>query len=142
MADADAGEKAGGGMFYGWVIVWAAFTILFVSFGAAYSFPAFFTPLQNEFGATRGDTSFVFGIAGFLYFFLGAFSGPAGDRLGPKQVVVFGAIVAALGLEHSTHAFVLHWILLHNHHVNFPLATAFVRTQSHDKPHGVVAFFL
>ncbi len=98
MAEADAGERAGGGMFYGWVIVWAAFTILFVSFGAAYSFPAFFTPLQNEFGATRGDTSFVFGIAGFLYFFLGAFSGPAGDRLGPKQVVVFGAIVAALGL--------------------------------------------
>ncbi len=96
MSDADDGGR--GGIFYGWVIVWAAFTILFVSFGAAYSFTAFFTPLQDEFGATRGDTSLVFGIAGFLYFFLGAFSGPAGDRLGPKPVVVFGAIVAALGL--------------------------------------------
>lgn len=94
----DAGGESRGGIFYGWIIVWAAFTILFVSFGAAYSFTAFFTPLQQEFGATRGDTSLVFGIAGFLYFFLGAFSGPAGDRLGPKPVVVFGAIVAALGL--------------------------------------------
>lgn len=94
----DADGESRGGIFYGWVIVWAAFTILFVSFGAAYSFTAFFTPLQQEFGATRGDTSLVFGIAGFLYFFLGAFSGPAGDRLGPKPVVVFGAIVAALGL--------------------------------------------
>ncbi|MDF1721895.1 MAG: MFS transporter [Minwuia sp.] len=95
---ADGGREKRGGIFYGWVIVWAAFTILFVSFGAAYSFTAFFAPLQEEFGATRGDTSLVFGIAGFLYFFLGAFSGPAGDRLGPKPVVVFGAVVAALGL--------------------------------------------
>ena len=84
--------------FDGWIMVWAAFSVMMIGFGAAYSFSAFFDPLSAEFGIDRGDTSRVFSIAGFLYFFLGAWSGPAGDRIGARPVILFGTIVAALGL--------------------------------------------
>lgn len=85
-------------MFYGWVVVAAVFTLLFTGFGAAYTFPAFFEPLQAEFAATRGIVSLVFGIAGFLYFILGIVSGPLADRYGPRRVIGFGVICMALGL--------------------------------------------
>ena len=52
-------------IFHGWVIVSAVFAVLFVGFGAAYSFAAFFTSLRDEFAATRGDVSLVFSITGF-----------------------------------------------------------------------------
>ncbi|MBX3454215.1 MFS transporter [Ferrovibrio sp.] len=85
-------------MFYGWVVVAAVFTLLFVGFGATYTFPAFFEPLQLEFAATRGTISLVFGFAGFLYFILGILSGPLADHYGPRRVIGFGVLCMALGL--------------------------------------------
>lgn len=86
------------GLFYGWVVVWAAFAVLFMSFGAAYSFNAFFNSFQAEFGLERGGTALIFSIAVALNFFAGAWSGKAGDRIGPRPVVLFGTLLATLGL--------------------------------------------
>lgn len=85
-------------IFHGWVIVSAVFAVLFVGFGAAYSFAAFFTSLRDEFAATRGDVSLVFAITGFLYFGLGALTGPLADRIGPRRVVLTGVLLIAAGL--------------------------------------------
>ena len=85
-------------VFYGWVVVAAAFLVMFTCFGAAYSFPAFFDPLSQEFGATRGTVSLVFSAAGFLYFALGAISGRLADSVGPRPVVGFGMACIGLGL--------------------------------------------
>lgn len=85
-------------IFYGWVVVAAAFLTMFTCFGAAYSFPAFFEPLSREFGATRGTVSLVFSAAGFLYFALGAISGRLADRIGPQPVVGFGLACVAAGM--------------------------------------------
>lgn len=85
-------------VFYGWVVVAAAFLVMFTCFGAAYSFPAFFEPLSDEFGATRGTVSLVFSAAGFLYFALGAVSGRLADSVGPRPVVGFGMACIGLGL--------------------------------------------
>lgn len=95
-----AGERrdTGRGPFHGWIMVWAAFTIMLVGFGAAYSFPVFFEPLAQQFDASRGDTALILSISGFLYFFLGLWSGAASDRIGARPVVIFGAVVCAVGL--------------------------------------------
>lgn len=85
-------------VFYGWVVVAAAFLTMFTCFGAAYSFPAFFEPLSREFGATRATVSLVFSAAGFLYFALGAVSGRLADRIGPQPVVGFGLACVAAGM--------------------------------------------
>lgn len=85
-------------VFYGWIVVAAAFLVMFTGFGAAYTFPAFFEPLSSEFGASRGTVSLVFSAAGFLYFALGALSGRLADRIGPRPVVGFGMACIGLGL--------------------------------------------
>ncbi|HTB02592.1 MAG TPA: MFS transporter [Bradyrhizobium sp.] len=85
-------------IFYGWFVVAAAFAVTFVGFGCAFSFSAFVEPLQREFGASRGSVSLVFSLAGFLYFGLGAVSGPLADRLGSRRLVVAGMVLTGLGL--------------------------------------------
>ncbi len=85
-------------IFHGWTIVAASFALLFVGFGTAYSFAAFFHALRDEFHATRGDISLVFAITGFLYFGLGAISGPVADRIGPRRVLLLGVALITVGL--------------------------------------------
>src|SRR5207248_5462871 len=63
-----------GQIFHGWFVVAAAFAVMFVGFGSAYTFSAFLEPLQRDFGASRGSISLVFSIAGFLYVALGLVS--------------------------------------------------------------------
>ncbi len=83
---------------YGWVVVAAAFTLMFVGFAAAYCFAAFFSAFQAEFGASRGDVALVFSVAAFLWFLLGAPGGMAADRFGPRRVAALGVASLALAL--------------------------------------------
>ena len=85
-------------LFHGWVVVGGASAVMFVVFGAAYTFTAFFASLQQEFAASRASISLVFSIAGFLYFSLGAISGPLADRVGPRRIAGLGVALVALGL--------------------------------------------
>jgi MFS family permease len=85
-------------IFYGWLVVAAAFAVTFVGFGCAYTFSAFVEPLQRDFGASRGSVSLVFSLAGFLYFGLGIVSGPLADRFGSRRLAVTGMVLTGLGL--------------------------------------------
>lgn len=80
-------------VFYGWFVVAAAFTVTLLGFGSAYTFSAFFEPLQRDFSASRGSVSLVFSLAGFLYFGLGVVSGPLGDRVGSRTMAVIGMVL-------------------------------------------------
>ncbi len=91
-------------VYFGWFVVVAAFVVLFLGFGIAYSFASFFDGLEADFQASRGDVSLIFSIAGFLYFSLGAISGPLSDRLGSRPVVAFGMLLIAGGLLASSFA--------------------------------------
>ncbi len=93
-----AGPGASARLFHGWIVVWAAFGIMLLGFGGAYSFTVFFGVLQETFGASRGSLSLAFSIAGGLWFLLGAASGPIADRFGPRGTALFGMAVAGLGL--------------------------------------------
>ncbi|HEX3498677.1 MAG TPA: MFS transporter [Stellaceae bacterium] len=86
-------------LFHGWLVVTGAFAVTFVGFGSAYTFSAFLTSLQTEFGASRGSVSLVFSLAGFLYFGLGVVSGPLADRFGSRRLAVTGMILIGLGLS-------------------------------------------
>src|SRR6202034_3054731 len=85
-------------VFYGWVVVAAAFAVTFVGFGSAYTFSAFVGSLQRDFAASRGSVSLVFSLAGFLYFGLGVVSGPLADRFGSRRLAVAGMMLTGLGL--------------------------------------------
>ncbi len=91
-------------IFYGWIIVACVFVILLLAFGSAYTFSTFFESLQMEFGTSRSSVSFVFAIAGFLYFSLSPLSGQIADRFGSRRVIIFGVIVISISLLLSSRA--------------------------------------
>lgn len=81
-----------------WVIAVAVAVASGLCFGTAYSFGAFFKKIANEFGAGRGAIATMFGITIFLFFGLGALSGPLSDRYGPRRLLVPGAVLIGAGL--------------------------------------------
>lgn len=81
-----------------WIVLVSAFLCMFTVFGVAYSFGEFFGPMADEFGTTRSATAFFFAITTFAYFALGIFSGRIADRIGPRRVVIFGAVAMVVGL--------------------------------------------
>ncbi|HVP08448.1 MAG TPA: MFS transporter, partial [Burkholderiales bacterium] len=89
---------------YGWVVVLCAFTLMFVGFGAAYSFAAFFRAFESEFGASRAHVSLVFSLCAFLYFLLGAPGGMLADRFGTRAVALAGVACLAAGLVAASFA--------------------------------------
>src|SRR5271170_6164576 len=86
-----------------WRMVAAAFLSMFTTYGIAYSFGAFFKPLLNEFGANLAGTAVVFSLTVFLWSMLGPLSGHLSDRLGPRRVMIGGAIVFGAGLIVTAH---------------------------------------
>src|SRR5262249_14144662 len=57
-----------------------------------------FEPMAREFHTGQGVTSIVFAVTAFCFFGLGAVSGPIADRVGPRRVVLVGALAMGAGL--------------------------------------------
>ena len=81
-----------------WVDMALAALAMFTVFATAYSFGTFVKPMAAEFHADRGGTAFVFGLTAFLYFVLGAVTGPLVQRVGPRKMLLFGGTVQVIGL--------------------------------------------
>jgi MFS family permease len=87
-----------GKIFYGWVVLGAAFLIIMIGIGTMFSSGVFLIPLQEEFGWTRSEismASFFNWIAFGLFSFL---CGTLSDRLGTRRIVIFGGVVLGLSL--------------------------------------------
>ncbi|HEX2567474.1 MAG TPA: MFS transporter, partial [Burkholderiales bacterium] len=86
---------------YGWMVVAAAFALMSIGFASAYSFAAFFSAFQAEFGASRAHVALVFSLAAFTWFVCGAPAGMAADRFGARRIALAGAgcLAAALWLS-------------------------------------------
>jgi MFS family permease len=94
MSDIPMSERR---LFYGWVVVAAAFLVTFVGFGTAYTFGSFASSLQSAFGASRGSVSAIFGATGFLYFSAGLVTGPLADRFGVRPLAAAGMMLVGAG---------------------------------------------
>jgi MFS family permease len=82
----------------GWIVVATAFVGMFVVYGVAYSFGAFFDSMAEELGTGKSATALMFSITTAGYFGLGVFSGRAADRLGPRPLMLVGAVMLGVGL--------------------------------------------
>ena len=79
-------------LFQGWKIVGAAFLVLFVAYGAQYSFGVFFSALLAEFGWSRASLAGAFSLYAFLYCVFGFPAGRLTDRWGPRLVIAAGGL--------------------------------------------------
>lgn len=107
----------------GWRVVAVAFAAMATTFGVAYSFGAFLLPVSRDLGAGRGATAAVFSLTTLAFFGLGALSGPAVDRFGPRRVVLVGALSLGLGLLLTSRATSL-WQAYVGHGLGVGLAVA------------------
>ena len=82
-------------LFYGWVVVGGAFAILFMAYGAQYSFGVFLSAMLDELGWSRTGLSGAFSLYAFVYTSsrsrgaahrpLGAARGDRGGRRLPRR---------------------------------------------------------
>ncbi len=105
-------------IFYGWWIVVAASIIGCYMVGSMFmGFTAFFQPIANEFGWSYTEVSLGFSIRAIFLGLFAPFVGILVDRLGPKRLLFFGAIVTASGLlllsgTHTLAMFYVSFLLL------------------------------
>jgi len=85
-------------LFYGWVILGAAFLIIMMGIGLIFSLSVFLPPLQEAFGWGRSTISaaalinwLVFGVASLGW-------GILSDRIGTRPVVLLGGILFGAGM--------------------------------------------
>lgn len=82
----------------GWLVVFGAFLLLLVGFGAIYSSSAFAAEIAASLWLHRANAGLVLAISSSATFFVSAISGPLSDRVGPRPLAVFGTLLIALGL--------------------------------------------
>ncbi|MBI4589294.1 MAG: MFS transporter [Candidatus Rokubacteria bacterium] len=113
--------------FYGWVVVGGAFTVLFMAYGAQYSFGVFFGALLDEFGWSRASLSGVFSLYAFLYCVFGLVAGRLTDLWGPRAVIRLGGALLGLGLAGMSRVEALwHPYLLYGIVAALGMSTAYV----------------
>jgi MFS family permease len=86
-----------GGLFRGWLVVAAAFSVLFLSYGLQFSYGVFVSGLATELGWSRAQTALPYSIYVFAYSALSAATGRATDRFGPRPVIAAGAVLLGCG---------------------------------------------
>ncbi|NKK61894.1 MFS transporter [Rhizobium leguminosarum bv. viciae] len=88
----------------GWRVVAGVHALTAVTFGSAYAFSAVFPGLSAEFGASRGETAFVFSISAFVFYLLGAIAGPLADQWSSRGLVAMGLIAMIIGYVGASQA--------------------------------------
>lgn len=84
-------------LFRGWLVVGAAFSVMFLSYGLQFSYGVFVTGMSEDLGWGRAETALPFSIYVFVYSALSAATGRATDRFGPRIVIALGAVLLGLG---------------------------------------------
>ena len=106
-----------------WGVTAASFIAMLTTFGVAYSFGAFLVPMSTDLGSGRATTSAVFSLTTLILFGFGALSGAIVDRVGPRPVLLFGAVFFGGGLVITARADSL-WQAFLGHAVGVGLGVA------------------
>src|SRR5256885_3495785 len=108
------------GLFYGWVVLAAAATIVAVGQGSLFALGVFLKPLEDSMRWSRSAISLV-ALTNWIAMGLGSFFwGALSDRLGSRGVTVAGGVLLGTGLVLSSQATAL-WQL----NVTFGVAVGF-----------------
>ena len=84
-------------LFYGYIVVLAAFGIQTVAWGLCSTFGIFFNPLLIEFGWTRAMISGAFSLSFLILGFISIIVGGLNDRFGPRMIMVVCGFFLGLG---------------------------------------------
>lgn len=85
------------GVFHGWRIVAAAFTVLFVVYSIQFSFGTLVDDIVDDTGWSETRLQLIYALYILAYSLLSAVSGILTDRYGPRRVVGAGAVILGIG---------------------------------------------
>jgi len=86
-----------GGLFYGWVIVFAGLVLSLIMFGVVDSFGVMFKSISEQFHWDRGTVS-VASMVNWVAFGLGTLLfGVLSDRFGSRQIIIIGGVIFIVG---------------------------------------------
>lgn len=81
-----------------WLILFCAFAIQLTFSGIHFTFGVFLKPISSELDWTRGATAFAYTLSWWVSSPAAVFLGWLSDRIGPRIVLLAGALVFSLGL--------------------------------------------
>lgn len=88
-------------IFYGWLIVATGVVVEVLGYGTRYSFSVIFPSLLEDFQWPRDVTAAMLSVHLLIYGLVAPVAGGLVDRIGPRKIMSFGAILLALGLALS-----------------------------------------
>ena len=89
-------------IFYGWVVLAAAFVLITLSIGTLFTLGVFLKPIEDDLGWSRSSIGAV-GLLNWLVMESGGIvAGYLSDRLGTRVVVLVGGGLLGLGLVLSS----------------------------------------
>lgn len=87
-----------------WVVSCAAFVASFVAYGFLYAFGVFLKPMGSALGVSHAVMSLLFSSMSLSGYALGPLTGDWADHVGPRKVMMAGALVFAGGVMATAHA--------------------------------------
>ncbi len=103
---------------YRWIIIALVVILGLLVYGIRHSFAAFFPPILNEFGWTRGSTSLMFSLNMIFYGAFAPIAGTLADRWKPKFTLIIGILLLSIGAAACAlvyelwHFFILYGIIM------------------------------
>jgi MFS family permease len=90
--------KSTGGFYYGWVILFVSYMIMFFTAGLSQAFGVFLVPMTSDFGWDRSSFALALSIFAVVSGVVPPVAGRMADRYGPRVVLTVGAGLNAAGM--------------------------------------------
>lgn len=90
--------QTSGGIYYGWVILFVSYMIMFFTAGLSQAFGVFLVPMTADFGWDRSSFALALSIFAVVSGIVPPVAGRMADRYGPRVVLTVGAALNALGM--------------------------------------------
>src|SRR5512137_603957 len=89
-------------IFYGYIVVAAAFAIMLVAWGGNRAFGVFLDPMTREFGWTRAGISGAFTLGMITLGLISLLAGRVMDQMGPRALLIACSLFLGLGYALSS----------------------------------------
>ena len=98
MVDTGTTRRAASGFYYGWVILFVSYMLMFFTAGLSQAFGVFLKPMTEEFGWDRSSFALAMSLFAVVSAVVPPFAGRLADRYGPRLVLTAGALLNGVGM--------------------------------------------
>ena len=85
-------------VYYGWLVLAAAFTVMLLGYGMRNTFTVFYPVIVEDFGWSRGGTAIMYSLTLLCYGFVAPVAGGLVDRFNPKFILATGGVIVGAGI--------------------------------------------